>query len=264
MNENDIYKLKYYKYKNKYIQLKNRYNQEGGEYGDYAFFLNKHEFNISYRVNNANNALLDINEKFYYPTFVELKKLPGLKAIIKNGQTIGEAFFPTLPKNKCVLSNVIDKADSTKLDITSPFTNNITTFFNKVNNCFVNGLIVNLCLVFKINLGKNELKYIKSVETTKAAVEIAKAAVVAAVETARAAVETAKAAVVAAEADVEKAKKSRDIVKNDDDTPEKRKDITAANLEVINKETILKNAQANLTAATTKLSRAIVAMTAVK
>lgn len=29
MNENDIYKLKYYKYKNKYIQLK-QMNLEGG------------------------------------------------------------------------------------------------------------------------------------------------------------------------------------------------------------------------------------------
>ena len=42
MNQNDIYKLKYYKYKNKYLELKNRYNQEGGapeKLGTVAFFL---------------------------------------------------------------------------------------------------------------------------------------------------------------------------------------------------------------------------------
>ena len=57
MNENDIYKSKYYKYKNKYIQLKNIQNQEGGSYppdltdgiiafiGNSVFMHEKYDFN---------------------------------------------------------------------------------------------------------------------------------------------------------------------------------------------------------------------------
>jgi hypothetical protein len=167
MNENDIYKLKYYKYKNKYLELKNRYNQEGGESEYYAFFLNESEFNKSYKVNNSNNALLPINSAtFYYPNLNQLKKLPGLKAIIKDGQTIGEAFFPTLPKNKCGLST--DKTiDKTTLNPTLESTNNVITFFNKVNDCAAtNAFKANLCLVFQINYGRNELISVKKISIT--------------------------------------------------------------------------------------------------
>jgi hypothetical protein len=161
MNENDIYKLKYYKYKNKYLELKNKYNQEGGESGHYAFFLNEHEFNKFYKVNNSNNELLLNNSvTFYYPTFNQLKILPGLKAIIKNGQTIGEASFPTLPTKKCGLST-----DKTTLNPTLESTNNVITFFTKVNTCVATNVSkANLCLVFKINLvDKNELISVKRI-----------------------------------------------------------------------------------------------------
>ena len=157
MNENDIYKLKYYKYKNKYIELKNRYNQEGGVSGDYAFFFNENELS-PYRVNNSNNSLFDKTSKVYNPTFDELAKLQGLKAIIKNGQTIGEAIFPTLPTKKCALK------DTTTLNPTLESINNVRTFFNKVNTCVgTNVSKANLCLVFQMKIGKNQLISVKRI-----------------------------------------------------------------------------------------------------
>ena len=128
MNENDIYKLKYYKYKNKYIELKNRYNQEGGVSGEYAFFFNKAIFKKEKK---------DVLELSY----AQLCKLPGIRAVIKIGDSIDKATFVSPPK---LQPNCFTRAGIVTLSQT-----NIQLFFENVNRCLTTNL-ADYCLVFDI------------------------------------------------------------------------------------------------------------------
>ena len=170
MNENDIYKLKYYKYKNKYIELKNRYNQEGGvPPGYYAFFLNKILFEQVYKVHT--------DKKLYYKdvskstnklslSYQELSKLNGIRAIMKNGQTTSEAVFPTRKENKCT------STQSLKLFITDT-SDNCLELFDHVNECLISDK-ADYCLIFFMdNSGKISLK--KEIITQQAKVALLKA-----------------------------------------------------------------------------------------
>ena len=157
-NENDIYKLKYYKYKNKYLELKNRYNQEGGAPLYFVFFFNREELEkkngIIFR-NKIDNSGVEFLQKSkgvkqvqnYIPTKSNLSNLSSLKAMIQHDKTIEEAYFYNEDKSlvkKCKLLNG-DKDSIIKLhydynreDFLIPFEekkDNIFNFFSIINKC---------------------------------------------------------------------------------------------------------------------------------
>jgi len=143
MNENDIYKLKYYKYKKKYIELKNRYNQDGGAPTYFVFFFNRYELKTKNGIifrNKKDNTGVEFakNTKIYIPTKTELSNLSSLKARIENNKSIGQAYFYSEnPKLKGICNlpdNDNDKNKKLSYDHKKR-TDNIFDFFAIIDKC---------------------------------------------------------------------------------------------------------------------------------
>jgi hypothetical protein len=173
MNENDIYKLKYYKYKNKYIELKNRYNQEGGKTGLHAFFCNFVEFTDKYYLEIGDYILkkkgtteivvLDYILKKKKTTEIVVPKLETLRKIFKDelvgvevGNNMDEDSFNYLSHSKKCTSNSSEKF-KTNLNLKKEdiLIDNLKKILTKIHKCFkkINEqTYIDFCFIVEVNL----------------------------------------------------------------------------------------------------------------